>query len=54
MDIRKDIPIIIVSAKKLTQEEVEYLNSNIEKIIRKGLFGKEELLKDIKKALEGI
>ena len=50
----KDIPIIIVSAKKLTQEEVEYLNRNIEKIIRKGNFSKQELLKDIKKALDGI
>ena len=50
----KDIPIIIVSAKQLTQEEVEYLNTNIEKIIRKGNFSKEELLKDIKKALEKI
>jgi len=50
----KEIPIIIVSAKKLTQEEVEYLNSTIEKIIRKGKFSKEDLLKDIKRALEGI
>ncbi|MBW2570022.1 MAG: response regulator, partial [Deltaproteobacteria bacterium] len=53
-DETKDIPIIIVSAKKLTQEEVGYLNRNIEKIIRKGDFGKQELFKDIKKALEGI
>ena len=50
----KDIPIIIVSAKKLTQEEIEYLNNNIEKIIRKGHFSREELLKDIKRALEKI
>jgi DNA-binding response OmpR family regulator len=50
----KDIPIIIVSAKQLTQEKVEYLNTNIEKIIRKGNFSKEELFKDIKKALEKI
>ena len=50
----KEIPIIIVSAKKLTQEEVEYLNRNIERIIKKEDFGKQELLKDIKKALEGI
>jgi DNA-binding response OmpR family regulator len=50
----KDIPIIIVSAKKLTQEEIECLNSNIEKIIRKGDFSKEDLLKDIKRGLEKI
>jgi len=50
----RDIPIIIVSAKKLTSEEIEYLNNNIEKIIRKGDFSREELLKDIKKTLEKI
>jgi len=50
----KEIPIIIVSAKKLTQGEIGYLNNNIEKIIRKGDFSKEDLLKDIKRALEKI
>ena len=50
----KEIPIIIVSAKKLTQEEIKYLNCNIEKIIRKGDFSKEDLLKDIKRMLEKI
>ncbi len=50
----KDIPIIIVSAKKLTEEEVEYLNRNIEKIIRKEKFTREYLLKDIKRLLEKI
>ena len=50
----KHIPIIIVSGKDLTREEVAYLNSKIEKIIRKGDFRKEQLLLDIKKALEKI
>jgi signal transduction histidine kinase/DNA-binding NarL/FixJ family response regulator len=50
----KDIPIIIVSAKELTQEEVEYLSDNIERIMRKGNFTKEDLLRDIKRALEKI
>ena len=31
----KGIPIMIVSAKELTREEVGYLNGNIEKIIQK-------------------
>ena len=53
-DDTKQIPIIIVSAKKLTQEETGYLNSNIEKIIRKGGFSKEDLLKGIKTSLEKI
>jgi len=50
----KDIPIIIVSAKELTQEEVEYLSDNIERIMRKGNFTKEDLLRDIKRTLEKI
>jgi len=50
----KDIPVIILSAKKLSQEETAFLNSNIEKIIRKGDFLKDELLGDIKRALEKI
>jgi len=50
----KDIPIIIVSARDLTQEEVKYLSDNIERIIRKGNFTKDDLLKDIKGTLEKI
>jgi CheY-like chemotaxis protein len=50
----RDIPIIIVSAKELTQEEVEYLKGNIERIVRKAAFSREELLKDIRRALEKI
>jgi CheY-like chemotaxis protein len=50
----RDIPIIVVTAKDLAKEEAEYLNKNIEKIIRKGEFSKEDLFKDIKRALEKI
>ena len=50
----KGIPIIIVSAKELTQEEIEYLSNSIKGIIRKGNFTKEDLLRDIKRALEKI
>ncbi|MCF8105310.1 MAG: response regulator [Desulfohalobiaceae bacterium] len=47
----KHIPIIIVSGKKLTQEEVAWLNSKIENIIQKQQSSREDLLRDIKKAL---
>ena len=40
--------------KPLTREEVRFLNSKIEKIIRKEQFQKEQLLVDIKHALERI
>ena len=50
----KQIPIIIVSGKELTLEDASCLNSKIEKLIRKERFGKEQLLDDIKNALEKI
>jgi len=53
-DETKAIPIIIISAKKLVQEEVAYLSKNIEKIIKKENFTREKFLKDIKDALGKI
>lgn len=50
----KAVPVIIVSAKEMAPDEIAYLNSYIEKIIRKGEFSREELLEDIRKALAGI
>ncbi len=50
----KSIPIIIVSAKNLTQEETEYLNREIARIIEKGDFDRKRFLRDIKQTLEGI
>ena len=46
-DHTKDIPIIIVSAKNLSSDEKRLLNSQIEGIIRKGDFRKEQLLDDV-------
>jgi DNA-binding response OmpR family regulator len=48
----RSVPIIIVSAKTLTQAEAEYLNGNIERIISKGDLRIEELLEDIKTLLQ--
>ena len=50
----KHIPIIIVSGKTLTQEEINFLNEKIVSIINKHAFGKEELLRDIKKTLDNM
>lgn len=50
-DLTKDIPIIIVSGKKLNAEEREFLTSKIESILIKGNFKKQDLLQDIKKML---
>ena len=53
-DVSRDIPIIVVTAKNLAQEEAEYLKANIERIVRKASFRREELLEDIRRALEKI
>ncbi len=50
----KDIPIIIASSKRLNQEETVFLNDNIEKIVRKGKFKKEDLLEGVKSTLNKI
>jgi len=50
----RHIPIIIVTAKELTQEEIKYLHNNISKIIKKGAFRKQDLLRDIKRTLDKI
>ena len=50
----RDIPIIVVTAKDLAQDEAEYLKGNIERIVRKAALSREQLLNDIKIALEKI
>jgi signal transduction histidine kinase/CheY-like chemotaxis protein len=50
----KDIPTIIISAKKLDAKEKLFLESNIEGYIHKGKFEKEVLLSDITHLIEKI
>jgi signal transduction histidine kinase/DNA-binding response OmpR family regulator len=45
----KDIPIIVVTAKDLTEEEKRSLNGSIETIAQKGRSGKDDLLQEIKR-----
>ena len=50
----RDIPIIVATAKDLARQEAEYLKANIERVERKAAFSREELLKDIRRALVKI
>jgi len=50
----RSIPIIVVTAKDLTQEERDTLNMGVEAMLQKGLFGQQELLADVAAALERI
>ena len=47
---KKSLALIMI----ITIAAAEYLNGNIEKIIRKEQFSKEDLFKDIKRALDKI
>ncbi|MEA3339583.1 MAG: response regulator, partial [Chloroflexota bacterium] len=47
----RSIPIVVVTAKELTKEEREILNSGVEALLQKGLFKQQELLADVAEAL---
>ena len=50
----RSIPIIVVTAKDLTQQERDVLNHGVEALLQKGLFEQQELLADVAAALERI
>jgi hypothetical protein len=45
------IPIVVVTAKDLTEEDRRHLNGNVEQVFRKGAFGREELLRELRELL---
>jgi PAS domain S-box-containing protein len=49
-DWRK-IPIVVLTAKDLTAEERARLNGNVEKVMRKGAYNREELLAELQRAV---
>jgi signal transduction histidine kinase/DNA-binding response OmpR family regulator len=52
--VTRSIPIIVVTAKDLSQEERDTLNAGVEVLLQKGLFEQQELLADVAAALERI
>jgi len=50
----RDIPVVVITAKELTEEEQQRLNGQVEVLLRKGLFTEQELLEDLGKALISI
>jgi GAF domain-containing protein/DNA-binding response OmpR family regulator len=50
----RSIPIVVVAARDLRQEERNTLNRRVEALLQKGLFGQQELLADVAAALERI
>jgi signal transduction histidine kinase/CheY-like chemotaxis protein len=50
----RTIPIVVVTAKDLTEEERDRLNSHVSALVQKGLMEREELLKDVAAALRKL
>jgi signal transduction histidine kinase/DNA-binding response OmpR family regulator len=50
----RSIPIIVVTAKDLTDEDRKALNHNVAALIQKGLLNKNELLEDVAAALQKL
>ncbi len=48
IETHKDIPIIVVTAKDLSGEELQRLHGNVEKILQKGTFNRDGLLKEVR------
>jgi CheY-like chemotaxis protein len=53
-EVAKDIPIIVVTNKDLTENEINELNGRIQGILNKGLLDKEDLLKELKDTLAKV
>jgi len=48
---RKDwqaIPVIVITAKELSAEDRQRLNGSVEKILQKGAYGREELIREVR------
>ena len=50
----KDIPLIVLTRRDLTEEEMDELNGKIQGIINKGILTKEDLLKEIKETISKV
>jgi CheY-like chemotaxis protein len=40
----REIPVVVVTARELTREETAWLGRHVEEVLRKGAYGREELL----------
>jgi CheY-like chemotaxis protein len=50
----KDVPVIVVTAKTLTQEDYARLNGSVEQVIRKTSCTREELLERVRQAVQPL
>jgi CheY-like chemotaxis protein len=50
----RQIPIIVLTGKELTKEQTQELNSKVERIVKKGIIGIEEILGVVKSTIETV
>lgn len=50
----KDIPLILVTQKDLTEKEIDDLNGRIQVILNKGILSKEDLLSELRNTIDKI
>ncbi len=44
----RSIPVVVITAKDITSEDRQRLNSHVEKILQKGVYSREELLEEVR------
>ncbi len=44
-----DVPVVVLTAKELTTEERDRLNGHVEKVLRKGAQGQEDILQEVRR-----
>ena len=54
VDDLKDIPLVIVTNKVLTEKEIDDLNGRIQGILNRGILTKEDLLHELKHTINNV
>lgn len=50
----KDIPVVVLTAKTLTNEETAILNGRVERVLTKGSFNREGLISEVRRIVNGL
>lgn len=45
----ENLPIVVLTAKTMTQQDIEQLNGSVQQVMQKGFYDKEKLLKDLQR-----
>jgi len=48
----ENVPIVVLTAKTMTEQDIEQLNGRVHRIMQKGFYDKDELLKDLDRLLK--